>query len=993
MKRILALLAVLLPFISACQRLTLKGLVITEQGEPLPSASITLKRTGFTTASTATGTFSIENVFADDTLVVTASGYDKVEEPLNERGIITVTLTRRSGQLEDVVVIAYGTTTRRRSTGSVSKLSGGDIARQPVANSLMALEGRIPGLTVTQSSGLPGASLSMQIRGQSSILQGSEPLFIIDGVPFAPNNNNTARLSSLLTGVGAGLSPFNSINPSDIESIEVLKDADATAIYGSRGANGVVLITTKKGREGKTSLAGRFSSGWSRATTIPKMLSTQEYLQVRHEAFKNDGVTPSAANAPDLLLWDTTRYTDFARLLLGGTARTTDAGVTLSGGTSGTSFSAGASWHRETTIFPGDLSDTKFFVNTGIDHASPDKRFSVGMSFNYGHDANRLAGSGGASFLSLPPNAPALYTPTGALNWEEGGAAFSNPLAFLARSYTATTTNLIGSSQVSYRVVPGLILRASLGYNRHGVDEVFLTPIASQNPSTAPKGASQFGKSTFTGWVFEPQLHYNKGYDKGKLDLLGGASWQENISEGLSIGATGYTTDALLQSLAAAPAISFRNNSRGEYRYAAFFGRAGYSWKEKYLVNLSGRRDGSSRFGPGNQHALFGALGAAWIFSSEGWWENAVPFISYGKLRASWGTTGNDQIGDYRYLDAWNAAQPYGGATALFPANLYNPSFGWEINKKGEAALDLGFLKNRLLFSAALYRNRSSNQLVEYVLPTQTGFFSITDNFPALVENKGWELEFTGVISTMQSFKWTATANLSIPRNRLLSFPGLSTSAYASTYLIGQPLTVINKLIYKEVDPATGVFSFEDRNGDGTIAIPGDYAYGGHRSPKYFGGIGNTVSWGPLECHLYFVFKKQTGTSYLDTVIEPGYIPGSMVNQPVYVLHRWQKPGDDAVVQKFTATTNSAAYAALTRLRSSSGIYSDASFARLKTVSLSFDIPPTWLRALKMKSVKLYLQGQNLFTITSYKGSDPETQNLYGVPPLKNLSAGIQFNL
>lgn len=990
MKQLLAVIGILLPFLSACQPLTLKGKLINEQNEPVAGATVILKRTGFTTVSDKEGAFTISNTGMFDTVIITATGYERVEEPSNERGLVTVILRRSYSRLDDVIVIAYGTTTRRLATGSVGKLGGEDIARQPVSNPLLALEGRVPGLTVVQSSGLPGTAVSLQVRGQSSLTQGSEPLYIIDGVPFAPGNGNTARLSSLLSG---GLSPFATINPADIESIEVLKDADATAIYGSRGANGVVLITTRRGAAGAVRVTARFTTGWGRATAIPEMLNTPQYVAMRREAFANDGAVPTMANAPDLMLWDTARYTDFGRLLLGGTARTSEGGLSLSGGIGGTTFSASLSGRRESTVFPGDLHDTKLFSSLSMAHTSPGKRFTASFSASFSGDNNRLSGSGGASFLALPPNAPDLYTSTGALNWEEGGVAFSNPLAFLARRYTARSVTMLTNGVVAYTVFPGFTLRASMGYNRLGVDETFLTPIAAQNPSTAPKGSAQFGVGTFSGWIAEPQAVYNKSVGKARIELLGGGSFQQKAEEGFSIGATGYTSDALLSSLAAAPTIGFRNNSRSDYRYAAVFGRVTLTWSDRYILNASGRRDGSSRFGPGSQFATFGALGGAWIFSKEAAVKNALPFLSFGKLRASWGTTGNDQIGDYKYLDAWSVASPYGGGTALFPAALYNPSYGWERVEKGELALELGFWQNRLLLSASGYRHRSSNQLVEYALPSQTGFFSITDNFPALVQNSGWEFELTTVNVARGSLRWSTTANLSVPRNKLLAFPGLATSAYASTYVVGQPLSVINRLRLTGVDPATGVFAFEDVNKDGAIMIPGDYAPGGYLAPDFFGGFGNTVSFKGWEAHIFFVFKKGLGESYLAGIYSGSAVPGGASNLPVDALDRWRSPGDRAAGQKFTASTSGPAYAAATRFRSSGGLYTDASFARLKTFSLAYAVPGALLKRVGLQGLRFNLQAQNLFTFTAYKGADPETQNLYGVPPLRMIQAGIQINL
>jgi TonB-linked SusC/RagA family outer membrane protein len=979
-----------------CQPLSVNGKVVNENGEPLTGATVAIQRAtamGPRATTDQNGNFTLTNLQLHDTLLVSAVGYETFREAIDFhfRSPVTVQLIRKISSLDDVVVIAYGTTTRRFNTGNVGRISAEDISRQPVQNPLSALEGRIPGLTVVQSGGLPGASISVQLRGQASLTQGSEPLFIIDGVPFAPNNNSVNRLSSSLSAGGAGLSPFSTINPADIESIEVLKDADATAIYGSRGANGVILITTKRGREGKTQFSLNYAAGFSKATRPVPMLNTEQYLRMRREAFAGDGVVPTVQNAPDLFLWDTTRYTDFRKLLLGGTAYTHTAQASLSGGSAGTTFLLSGGYHRETTVLPGPLSDVRGSLSLHLAHAPAHKRFSAELSASYAADRNTLVNAGLSNLLTVPPHAPALYTPEGELNWEEGGLTFNNPLAYLERSYRALSHNLTSRLQASYRVLPGLQLISSFGYNVFRVDEAARIPIHAQNPAQSPRGSAQWGGSHLQSWIAEPRLQYQYRGGKHNLELLAGSTFQQNSNRGLSIGAAGYDSDALLGSLAAAPGISFRSNTETQYHYTAAFGRIRYIRDGKYILNLSGRRDGSSRFGPGRQFALFGALGAAWVFSEERFVREQLPFLSYGKLRGSYGTTGNDQIGDYRYLDAWSVGQPYGGTTTLYPSNLYNPQYSWEVNKKLEGALELGFFQSRVLLTASWFRNRSSSQLVEYTLPSQTGFFSITDNFPALIENRGWEFELNTTNVATGVFQWTTRANLTVPRNELLSFPGIETSPYAATYVVGQPLSVLYRLRVSGVDPATGVFLFEDANKNGTIQAPGDYQVSGFAGPRLFGGVGNTIRFRNWDAHFFVVFKKQTGATYLNTLYTESLVPGAMLNQPVYVLDRWQRPGDQTGVQRYTTTPSSDAYAAVSHFRRSDGGYGDASFARLRTVSVSYHFSPHFLRKAKLQAARLYVQGQNLLTLTGYKGADPENQLLYAMPPLRTLTAGLQI--
>lgn len=975
----------------------IRGKVVGENGEPLPGVTITAKKSNKVTSTNEQGEFFLKGVDEEDILAMSSVGYYKEEVEVNSQTFILIRLRLFIGNLDETIVIGYGKTTRRLSTGNVSKVSSQEINRQPVSNPLATLHGRVPGLIVTQSSGISGSSIKIQIRGQNSLTQGSDPLFIIDGVPFAANNQSVNNLTSILTtGIAAGLSPFSSINPQDIESIEILKDADATAIYGSRGANGVVLITTKKGKAGKTKVTANFYSGWSKVTRTMNMLTTKSYLQMRREAFVNDGLTPSsdpasAGYAPDLLLWDTLRNTDFKKLMIGGTAFAYNGQATISGGNQNIQFLLSNNFNHEGTVFPGDMALNRVSFNNNISYTGDNKKFSVQFTGNYSNTKNNLINASVSSFLLLPPNAPPLYTDDGKLNWEENSIAFENPLAYLLRKYSAETENLLSRIQIEYKVLPELSLKASFGYNSMLVAEESISPIAAQNPINNPVGTLSLGNNNFKSWIVEPQAEYRCNIGKGILSILAGTSFQKNIRRGLFIEASGYVNDNLIRSLVGGTITAKRNNLT-EYKYQAVFGRINYNLNKKYLFNLTARRDGSSRFGPGKQFANFGAVGFGWLFHKERFLEKNLHFLSYGKLRSSYGITGNDQIGDYNYLDFWNInSNTYQGSQTLNPSGLFNADYGWESNRKFEIGLELGFIKDRILLTASFFDNKSDNQLVSYRLPGQTGFPSITKNFPALIQNKGFEFEFIAYPYKSEHLTWMTSINISIPRNKLISFPLLASSSYASTYVEGKSLNLIYQLHSLGVDPTSGVFSFEDVNRDNVISIPGDFRVMGNIDPVYYGGFRNNISYKNIELDFLFEFKKQTGRNFLYSIYGNNFLPGFMSNQPVAVLNRWQKTGDLSDVQKFTAVTTSLAYENRNNFRASNGVYSDASFARLKTLSLSWHLPTSLFGKSKSIESRIYIHGQNLLTLTMYKGSDPEVQNLYVLPPLKTIAAGVQI--
>jgi TonB-linked SusC/RagA family outer membrane protein len=970
----------------------LSGLVTSVTGEPVIRATIALAKSNFSTFTNESGQFSFADVGSATSVVISCVGFETREVDIEPGLFMRIVLQPSISQLDATVVMAYGTTTRRLNTGNISKLSSEEIARQPISNVMMALDGRIPGLTAVQGSGLPGAVVKIQVRGQSSLIQGSEPLFIIDGVPFAPGNSSIEQLNNALSLTGGGLSGFNSVNPSDIESIEVLKDADATAIYGSRGANGVILITTKKSHSSKTSFNFSLSSAISRASSVPEFLSTEQYIAMRREAFANDGITPTVANAPDLLLWDTTRYTNFPKMIMGGTAHVNRASASVMGGNSFTNFLASASWSKESYVFPGVNANSKGNIHLNLSHASSSRNFRLDLSTLYGYDDIRSPAQNMAGYINLPPNAPPLYTSDGHLNWQENGASFQNPMSQTLRRYRSQIANLVSNVRTSLRITDGLEWQMAIGYNRLTLDETSQQPIASQDPDSDPRGTSRFANSSHQSWSFEPQLHYRSLVGPGTITALLGATYQHNGFNGFNVTGTEYTNDALLQSLTAAPAVTTYNNSFTQYRYAAAFARINYNLYNKYILNLSGRRDGSSRFGPGRQWATFGAIGAAWIFSEEKFLDK-LSFLSHGKLRGSFGTTGNDQIGDYKYYDTWGAISPYQSTTALIAQSLFNPDYGWELTRKWEAALELGFFNNRLLVNGAWFKHRSSNQLVNYVLPAQTGFLSILSNFPATIQNSGWEFELSSDNIKNQDFQWSTHFNITLPANRLVAFPDLESSSYFSSYIIGKPINLIYRYKSEGVDPATGIYSFRDVDNNGVLSAPADKVYSGDLDPAFYGGMGNNFSFKSFSLNIFLSFKKQLGTNYLHSLYGSQWLPGLMYNQPQWVLDRWQKPGDITDVQRFTAMPAGPVYAVRTRFTSSDAPYSDASFIRLKNIELAWSAPPNLLKKIHLQGCRFQLQAQNLFTFTRYRGLDPETQNLFSMPPLKTLAAGIQITL
>ena len=429
-------------------------------------------------------------------------------------------------------------------------------------------------------------------------------------------------------------------------------------------------------------------------------------------------------------------------------------------------------------------------------------------------------------------------------------------------------------------------------------------------------------------------------------------------------------------------------NGFTEYHYSAMFGRINYSFKDKYLVNLTGRRDGSSRFGSGHRFANFGAVGIGWVFTDEKFIRTLSRVLNYGKLRASAGTTGNDLISDYQYLDTYSGTTyPYQGSIGLRPSRLFNPDYSWEQINKTEIALELGFWKSRLLLNINWFNNKSRNQIINYNLPGQTGFNSILRNFPGVVRNRGLEFSLSSTNFQKAKFKWSTSFNITFPRNKLLAFPGIATSSYATQYMVGKPLNLSIGYHFLGVDSLTGIYKFDDINKD-NVLNSGDYQYLGTKNPKYYGGLSNSIEWKNFDVDFLFEFRNQLGTHpvYGNTTA-----PGGSINQPVAVLERWQKPGDNKPYQRFTQASGPASTAMINMFRSDAAL-TDASYIRFKNIAVGYSLPGKLMKKIGIQKCRMYLLGQNLFIITDYLGN-PETQSTNSLPPLKMTTAGIQINL
>jgi len=627
------------------------------------------------------------------------------------------------------------------------------------------------------------------------------------------------------------------------------------------------------------------------------------------------------------------------------------------------------------------------------------------LSGNYLVDNNQLPSFDFTNAaLQLAPDAPALYNPDGSINWQlnaAGANTWLNPLVNIKKIYTSKVNNFISNAVISYRIIPGLELKSSFGYTNLVQSETIVAPLSSIQPSQLSTGqrTAIYGNTNVNSWVIEPQLNFKRNVANGKLEILVGTTIQQSNSTLQQLNGSGYNNDAVLQNIGAA-AIITGSGREYIYKYNALFGRLNYNWSDKYIIDLTARRDGSSRFGSANEFHNFGAVGLGWVFSDEAFLKRNLSFLSFGKVRGSYGTTGSDQIGDYQFLALYNGpfgiGVPYQGGTALLPNGFANPNLQWEATNKLQFGLDLGFLKDRILINATYYRNRSSNQLLKYNLPINTGFSFVSANLPATIQNSGMELTLNAVTIKAKNFTWTSSFNITTPYNKLISFTNLSTSSYASTYTIGKPFIGLTPVYrYAGVNATTGQYQFYDSKGNLTYSPSSvtdrDTVY---TTPKFYGGFENKFSYKGFELDILFQFVNQIANNFFTGYTLPGYYSTlAHYNQPTYLLDRWQKPGDISDHQRFTSIVNST-YTQRSLATLSNAAYTDASYIRLKNLSLSWQFPKSWVEKAYFKAGRIFIQGQNLFTITKYKGGlDPENLSSSVLPPLRVLTIGLQVSL
>jgi TonB-linked SusC/RagA family outer membrane protein len=946
------------------------GTVLNARGQPLAGASVLADEQGKGAVTDVYGNFSLPYIKPGALLSISFTGYNTQKVHSQKRNMI-IELSDANKMLDEAVIIGYATTTRRLTISDVTSVKEVDLGYRMVANVMTALQGQVPGLFLQHTSGMTGTEVKVQIRGRTSLESGTQPLFIIDGVPFNPVLSG--GLGSRILGENA--SAFSFINIGDIKQIDVLKDADATALFGSRGANGVISIMTKDAMAGPPQLLVNTSHGVGQVPRQIKLLSSRQYLEMRKEAFVNDKVVPTEDLDPDLMQWDTGRYTNWQQELIGNTASYAHTELSCKGGNDNMQYLFSANHHHETTVFPGTFYNKRVGGHFSITRSTLTKKLRVSMKGTYNTYKMYLPDRDFTSKIDLPPVAPPAYNMDGGLNY-----SWNNPyIALVGPLFRGSVNSMLNSTVITWRPAPQLEIKLNMGYNGMSGHSRTSRPLLMLAPAQRKNNFGSLSDNIYNShsWIMDPAVTHKIKGEFGSFEAIIGGTLNMMYERQYLIEASGFRNDKVLENLSYADSI-YSSSHTESYRYAGVYTRLSYNWKNKYLFNVNVRRDGSSRFAPGKRYAGYGGISAGWIFSEEPGFKRAMPFMGFGKLRMSYGVTGNDQIGNYQYLDSYSAVGgSYQGETGLMSTALFNNNFSWERTRKLSVGIETNLLNNKIRLNCTYYRYRSDNQVTNDPLPGITGAGSIWANVNAVIGNSGWEFLLTTRNIQLRNFEWTSSFNIAINKDKLLAFPGYK--AY-----VGKPVSLNYVYNAINVDPFSGIYRFADVNGIPARIFPVN------TTPSYYGGLQHDLRYKSFCLNILFEFVRQSG---LNDNYDPLQMPGTMRNQSPAVLKRWQQPGDRAVVAQRFSQGNNNVRNAYYMLQNSNLRYTDASFIRCNNLMLSWELPSSQLLKAGIKTYQVYVDMQNPFIISRYPGLDPETQTRFAIPLLRVITVGAKLTL
>lgn len=985
------------------QSLEIKGKVTDMNQEPLIGATILVQGSEQGTITDINGNFQLKTD-AKATLIISYTGFSSKIILVGNQTVWNIILEPEDLKLEEVVVIGYGSQRKSQITGAISSLKGKDIQDQPVSNLANSMQGRVAGLNVMSASGTPGSGLLVNVRGNNA------PLYVVDGIPLLSESNSGLSTSFDLQGqnVGSGqtLSSVSDINPNDIESIEVLKDASAAAIYGARAANGVILITTKRGKSGGQEASFNIYSGIQQIARPIKFMDSKEMVGLIEEARANDlaifkkdpsyfgdNFDPSVLTDPldnfDLSSEVNTNWLNEVSRL----APINNYEFSFRAGNEKTKYYTSLGYFDQQGVIIENYYK-RFNYRLNLDHEI-NSRFKLGVTFNTTYSKNRRSFNDNTytgiitNALGASPLMPAYEEDGSYASFEDYQANWlsDNPvksakeIRAFTNGYRALGT-IAGEYKFSNKFYFKTSWSADVNFN---FDTQFKSPLTAD--------AEAFGGETYEGnfrnltWLNENTLHFSDTKNGNTLSLLGGVTMQRTQIDRSSALGQGFPPGALERISSAANIINATSEGTS-FALLSFISRINYDIKNRFLFTFTSRADGSSRFSKNNRFGFFPSGAVAWRISKEPFFNGLKQVFSDFKIRMSAGLTGDQEIGDFQNITFYTASR-YAGRSGYQLRNLADPDLTWQTNSMFNIGLDYEMADGKIGGSLEFFNSLKSNLLSEDLIPATTGFTSITRN-GGEVQNVGLEFNINASLAKKEKFTWDVNFNATWIHNEIksLNSDGVYLNAYddlEATHIlqIGHPIGSFLGLKYLGVDPETGDVQFDDFNEDGNIDYD-DAQIIGKAMPDWYGGLTNVFKWKNLDFSIFSrfslgnqVYNLIRGTTENLGWSNDGGLSSIYANNTLNVRDRWKKPGDEAEYGR-------ASFINLNLGLNSSQMVENASFFRIQNINAGYTLP----RPGKFSSVRIYAEVQNLWILTSYKGFDPEVSSNGG---LADRTAGVDY--
>jgi TonB-dependent starch-binding outer membrane protein SusC len=977
-------------FVGYGQR-NITGKVTDLAGEPLIGANVIAKEDP--TVGTVTdfdGNFSLTVGSNITALVISYTGYTSQDVVLTSLTNYTIMLA--AGQvLDELVVVGYGSKSARYNTQSVAVLNAASIKNKPVLSPQELLQGQAAGVQMVNSSGVLGAQANLRIRGAASITGGGQPLFVVDGVPMNDEVRSTAQ------GAGTGLNPLMNINPADIESMTVLKDAAAVAIYGSRGSNGVVVIKTKSGgKGGKTNINLDYYSGWSNATNLVQMLNTNQFSEFNN-AWRSSRNLAAQTLPTDYFDWPTEVVQ---------TGRSNSINLSASGGTEKTSYYIGGSFLDESGFTIGNESQ-RFSGRVNLNHQA-NEWLSFGTNLSYSNVNMDRIGAENNTFAPLtsaylqlpyvlPRDADGNYRNTGFI---------ANILAIeeLNTNYLGTRRTT-GNVFANINILPGLVFRTDWG-----LDEIANTEKRRNVNIITPGGSAGRDINNDYKWLSTNTLAYDKDFgSNSRFSLLGGYSYETSRFLGVYVAGNGFASDGL-PNVNSASTPTLTDEQVSQWALESQFARASTNISGKYIGEVTVRRDGSSRFGANQRYGVFWAVSGGWILSEENFLKNNE-LLNFLKLTASYGTAGNDRIGNFSSLALYGGGvlSDYAGSAGLRPIQTPNPDLTWETTAQLDLGISTQLFNNRISLDLNWYDKRTSGLLLNVPLPFTTGFASYSRNVGTM-QNTGVDIDLKATIVKTSDLNWNLGFNIGFLKNKVLELPDASIDVDGNPFVqgsasqravVGRSLNEFYMVRHNGVNPQTGDFEWLDKNGNPTTTYSAnDRVFVGSAIPKYVGGISTSLDYKSFDFSALFNFTYGNKVFINGLTFMENLNPAAGFNKSVSVLDYWKESGDVA----FAPRLNSATAPLFNQV--STNFLMNGSFLRLRNVQLGYTIPASAFGGQNViQGARIYVLGQNLWMLKdkNFRGPDPEVsangasnliqgESFFALPQAKIFTVGANLN-